>query len=442
MFDSLVDIVRAQIEGGAGSGGGGGNTVTGAAVDTELDQFEPDGSGTLALAFGQHLVAGQLLQQDYSEGPPAVNKLAIGLGEGEWEGPVKVFWAGTELSVSPDASTAGYRFHPGSLSSGLGDAVQGVDAFFSGGLTYNSTAYVALRLTEGQSSEKVTDKHRGIYECKLVPDYSHAGIQTDAGSYSTNPARLIAWAAEQAGAVDRIDWVSWTRLKEYCDETISWDDGTSTRNIARFEAHPVWTGPVDFSTFLDAVCLLCCATWQDDSTFIRFLLPTDQQAIHHFELGVNSGTADFKPTPPDLRTRINKAVFRFRDLDDEDLQPVSVTVERPALQEQYGEVVQEIAIANCNQSQARRVGEYWMRLTTDNPNRAQLSGFSDSYHVLPGDYVTVTANMIGWNQQLCRVTEAADLSTATNADKRNFTVQAIDGAVYRDSDQQPRQVQE
>lgn len=436
MFDSLFDAIRDQIDGASGgTGSGGGSGTTGAAVDSGLDEFQPDGSGTLPLAFGRHIVAGQLIQQSYTEGPPPVNKLAIALGEGEWEAAETVSWAGTDLSVSPDASTAGYRFYPGGIT-------QAVDAFFSGGLTYSSTAYVAIRLTEAQSAENVTDKHRGIYQCLLVPDYNIAGVETDAGSYSVNPARVIAYGAKKAGLINRIHWPSWKRLKDYCDETISWNDGTSTRNIARFEAHPVWVNQVSFPAFMDAVCFLCGATWQDDGTLIRFLLPTDQTPVHHFELGSNSNTSSFKAKPLTLRERITKLTLKFRDLDDENLKPATMIIERPKLADLYGENAQEIAIANCNQSQARRIGEMWMRLTSDFVQRADLDGYGDSWHVLPGDYVTVTAPPVGWDRQLCKVTAATDLSNSTTADRRQYTVQKIDGPVYSDADQQPRQVQE
>jgi hypothetical protein len=254
-----------------------------------------------------------------------------------------------------------------------------------------------------------------------------------------------------------VHWPSLYALRVHCAEEIEWDDGDSVRDIARFECHPVWTAKVSLPDFIEACCLTCGATPQDDGELYRFKLVSDQTPVHHFsgtgrlnDLTVaqqayyleHSNMADFTVEPDALRTRVNRLKISARDLDDDYLRNVTLTLEREDLQLRYPIVEQAITVPNMNQSQLRRVGEMFLRLSTDNPNRASFTGWPDSWHVLPGDYVTVTHPVNGWKSQLCRVEEITDQSTRTNPDLRSFTVRRIDGALHDDTSHTVRQLPE
>src|SRR4029434_3209435 len=84
---------------------------------------------------------------------------------GDWHSAVAVYYAGAPQSVSPDGSTAGYRFHAGEISTAVGSGNQQVDAFLSGGLAYSGTAYIAVKLTDAvANAEDRREKLRGRYK--------------------------------------------------------------------------------------------------------------------------------------------------------------------------------------------------------------------------------------------------------------------------------------
>ena len=425
-------------------GGGGGGVPTGASAQSEIAEFEPDG-GTLALAYGMHLVGGHLiLREDETSPEPTKIKLGIGLGEGGdqgWDSAVKVWWVGEELSVSPDADTPGYRFHRGIWSTGESDPEQGQDPFFTDPLTFSGTAYSAIRLTDGQSTPGRVDGHRGIYKCLRVFDYTVNGVASASSSYSTNPALIIADGFRRAGKLHRVHWQSLIGvLKPHCDETIPWDkdgDGMSV-DIPRFAAHPVWTRAVGLTEFLDAVCLLCGADWQDDGKLVRFKLATDQTPRHHFTVD-NIAPGSFQAQPDRLSERTNWLVVNYRDTDDEFLKQSKLYIKRESLIEAYGEIKQEIFLPNMKQSQAARIGQMLMRLSTDNPNKADLVGYSDSFHLLKGDYAAVTHPVNGWENALVRVESKTYLPTSNAPDRCRFTVRKIEGEIYKDTDHTPKQ---
>jgi len=414
---------------------------TGAASQTNIEEFLPAGGGPLALAFGKHLVAGQLAYNKYSSGPPPSHRFAIWNGEGlglGWDGVEAVTWAGKSLPLSPDGVTPGYHFHPGTFAH-ADPTNQGPDSFFTNPLHYNGTCYTAVLLPENLSVEQQPDKLRGVYRCLKMPIFNESGTWIDRDTatqykYSTNPADIIAFGFWRSGLTARLHWPSWARFRAYCAAQITWNDGSGDREINRFEAHPVWTKPVPLNELLDTLGLITGMTWQDDGELVRFLLPNDQTVSHRFS---TKNSTNFKPIPVKLRDRMNRLILKFRNVEDQWLKPSSVVIERETLWTRYGEIRQEIQLPNMTHSQARRIGEMIMRIATDNPNKASLEGYGDSFHLLEGDYCTVSHPVNGWNDRLCRINTITDLSASTRPDVRRFEVQRIDGPLYSDTDHKP-----
>jgi hypothetical protein len=427
------------------------NGATTAEATEEIQELQVEEGGTLALAYGKHVVRGHLVLHDYDAGPPPSGKVVMALGDGVgvgWDGVVSLYYAGEAISSSPDGSTAGYHFHPGTNSSGSGDPVQGLDSFFATGLTYNRTAYIAVKLPDKYAVEDRPDKLVGVYRCLKVYDYDANGTRGASAAYSVNPARVAAhFLVDLNGvATSRIDWPSWVRWRDYCDATLSWDDGTTTQTIARFECHVVFTSRPSLAEGLTLICSTAATTWQDDGEKIHFVLPTDTTPVHDFTDGVTTGTLSnivdnsFTVTPVDLRDRPSRLAAKFRDVQDTYLVEVQEEERRDDLEEKGAtpETAPRV-LPNMNRSQAQRLLARQMRIEADNPIFCELRGMGDSLHVLPGDYVTVSHSAVNWLGIKCLVISASDESAERAADERTFYLQRIDTDLYSDDDHHPIQ---
>jgi hypothetical protein len=419
--------------GGDGSGGDGSGSPT-SPSNNVINDLQVDTGATKPLAYGRHIVAGQLILHDYSAGPPAASTVLVALGVGEWDSIEKLWYAGDEV-----AATA-YHFHPGTQSTGPTDAVQGIDPFFPTGLTYSETAYVAVQVPEPFVSEDRPDKLRGLYKCLKVADYDANGNQTGYG-YSANPARVAADLLIKRGKrpASRIHWGSWVQLRDYCDELISWDDGTAVRSIKRFECHIVFSQATDLATALESALQTAGAFWQDDGKQIRFLRPVDPPAIHTFdESNIVDGSFSFYQK--DIRERPNRIQAKFRNIDDPFLIESTVETKRETLIEKVGIVDPGVRnFGNMTIAQAQRLLERQIRLEADFAIYCELRGQGDSLHVLPGDYVSVTHTVPLWTTVRCLVVDAVDESAEQYADERSFLLQRIDAPLYSDLDQKPIQ---
>jgi hypothetical protein len=393
----------------------------------------------LVLAYGRHPVQGTLVMHDTqtlsSTGEKQVTILQA-LGEGEWDACEQLYYAGEPL----DANFV--HFHPGTLSTGTGDALQGVDSFFPSGITYNGVAYVAVRLPAGMADENDPTRLKGVFRCLKVSDYDSAGNVTGY-SWSANPARVAAdLIIKRAGRpASRIDWPSWVAWRDYCDQTISWNDGTSTRTIKRFEANVFFGAPVSLDDALDLLCLLSCSDWQDVDGRLKFMTPQARASVHSFTLS-NIKEGSFSAYEKDRRERPTRWKASYRNHDDTYLSPADpVEAVRPDLYEALGQENEfyPLELGGMLKSQAERVLNYQMRLKSDLPVFCELTGLGDSAHVAPGDVVAVTHDVQGWAAKPFIVVSATDECIETTADERTFVLQEYNSAAYSDADQSPLQ---
>lgn len=431
IFDNTRDGSGGDYGGGGGGlSGGSGGAGFGADPAPSVTQLQLQEGGKLALAYGRHVVAGHLILHQTT----APVTILQAFGQGPWDSIEKIWYNGQELLP------AEFNFHPGTVSTGTGDPVQGVDPFFSTGLTYSETAYVAARVPTAFANDNPPDKLRAVCKCLRVADYDRNGVQIGYG-YSANPARVAAdLILVQAGlSARRIDWPSWAEWRDSCAKLISWDDGTTVRNIPRFECHVVFLDSVNLHDALNAVVATCASSWQDDGELIRFFGPDQTTPVHHFT-PANIVSGSVRLSQRGITDRPNLARVKFRDLDSEFLSEASVSTDRQKLQELVGVVEASTRnIPNCNYSQAQRLLERQMRLDADNPVICELQGVGDSFHVLPGDYVWVSHPLPGWEYQKCLVIEASDEAAEKSSDTRSFVLQAINGELYRNTDHRPIQ---
>lgn len=392
-----------------------------------LNQLKVNG-GYLALAYGLHIVAGTLVLHQQVSGQPSV--IINALGEGEWDTCERLFYNGE------DVAAADFHFHPGTFSTGNDDPIQGVDAFFATGQTFNGTAYVATKMPVELAADDRPDKLRGIFRCLKVQDYDANGNELEYG-YSTNPALhaadLIIKRAKLPKA--RINWPKWKAWRDVNAALIEWDDGTNVRQIPRFESHLAFTGPTTLATALDALCASCGAFWQDDGEQFIFIPPTESTPLHHFTMA-NIVSGSVKVERRDARERPNRLTAVFRDLDNEYLQEgAPIEVNRQALQDQYGIYEgPQLSLPNMRISQAQRLLQRQLRLLADFPLTISLDGFGDSFHLLPGDFAYLTHPLLGFVQEKCLVTEVIDEPAESEPDVRRFKLLHTPTPLYSDAD--------
>lgn len=350
-------------------------------------------------------------------------------------------------------TTAGYNFRRGIVPTDIQDIQHSGAISLSAGLAHSGTADVIMILTTAQASEDRPDKFRGRFKCRRTYDFNAAGTEIGYG-YSANPARVAADvvlnfferlfpddnALAREKFQERIDWPAWRAWADYNDTLIPWNrDGSGNVNIPRFEAHIAFTEGLILADALDRICAMCAAWWQDDGEKIIFLPPIERDPIHHFdESNIMSAP---QMIPRDLRERPNRFIATVRDFDDEFLG--EETSENPVRREEsirkVGEIKSERVFSNMRLSQAQRLLERQARLEHDNATNCTLVGDETSIHVLPGDFVTVSHPLLNWEYQRCLVVDIEVRSAEEGADHVSCTLQAINGALYSDTDHTPIQ---
>lgn len=221
----------------------------------------------LPLAYGRHIVGGNVIFLHKNSDDTAT--LFVALGEGEWDGPEVVWVNGVAIDLT---DTNAFHFHPGREGE-LGEETapatpnQKICGFYPAGftprLTFSRTAYVAFKLKPDPTAPGPEFDVRGIYRTMKVRQFDTAGNQT-AYSYSANPAWCILdllirrfikphqlagellTAAEKA----RIDFAAFRAAADEGD----FDLGGGTK---RFEAHVAFVEATDLGRALEQLLLLC-----------------------------------------------------------------------------------------------------------------------------------------------------------------------------------------
>lgn len=116
----------------------------------------------------------------------------------------------------------------GTLQLYKNEASQGVDAAFPTDTPHSGVAWIVAELASGMGDADTTttppEGLKGIFRTTKVNDYDSTGSVTDY-SYSANPAREVADLLTRIGGIptSRIDWVSWTAWRDYCDALIHFE---------------------------------------------------------------------------------------------------------------------------------------------------------------------------------------------------------------------------
>jgi hypothetical protein len=357
----------------------------------------------------------------------------------------------------------GYIFRPGTIASDINDLVQVQDlTTWPSGLAYSGSAAATVRLSEAQSAEDRPDGFKCIAECSRTPNYDATGAEiVEQYGYAPSPARAVAdrfLHFYQRRYRDRLDiaqekfrartyWPSWIDWRDNSAQLIPWDrlgDGVNVF-VPRAEFHGGFTGDVTMAQILDEICGQSFTMWQDDGEQIIFLPPTPRGPVHHFHPG-NIVRAPQRSVQK-LKSRPNRVILHFRDIEDQYLGEGSVEPPADTLQHQLredsisrvGEMRSERQVGNMSYSQAYRLAEYTARLVHDNPVRVNLVGNATAIHLAKADLVTVSHPELGWEYQLCLALTVRVRSAEDSADEVEVNLQKIDGLLYDDTYHRPRQ---
>lgn len=213
----------------------------------------------LTVAFGRAIAEGHLLRSYFSGNQVyCFNRL----GEGRWNLLEAVYWRGFGLASSE------YHFHPGTHSTSMSDATQGVDAWFTGDVPHSHSVTLGYRTPPDQAdtSNLITNPPLGlsvIAQTKWSPDYNSSGVQTDY-NFFVNPANEIIevllsyarmpnlpsiYADIAAYWLARIDWGNWVAFRDFHNQTET-VDYTTIANLEGFGLTGRYYNGNNFDTFL------------------------------------------------------------------------------------------------------------------------------------------------------------------------------------------------
>ncbi|HWP85955.1 MAG TPA: phage tail protein [Terriglobia bacterium] len=401
------------------------------------------------LAYGKHVVAGNVILKDETDLSRTV--VLIALGEGEWDGIEKLYVNGAEvdLAASPD-----YHFHKGlhgELSSGgtldpegagspypfAADGDQKVDSFTPGGvqgLTFSRTAYLALRIPFDVFAPGPALDVRGVFRTRKVRLFNSEGVQTGY-QYSENPAWQIADLLTQVRGLpdSRLDWASFVAAANYCDQLI---DPDGQGSVPRFVSNVAFTEEVSFDQALRALLATCRGLLLDTEGTIKLRIDQPRAPVFDFDMN-NIVAGSFEASYRDTRESANRLELLFRDTEN-DLAVMTKLWNHEPQQALTGRVITaRLYLGNLPQQQAERIGNYLLTRSIDNRLHCRLRSTAASLAVMPGDVVRVQHDVAPWSQAAAgedRFQAFEVLEVQENPDEtRDFLLRIYNPAAYPDT---------
>ncbi len=181
----------------------------------------------LEVAIGLHVVEGDLAKSIVTGSSPThivtvQNLLGDAFGKG-WGGPLGVWYKGTVRDSTK------YKFHPGIMSPGNGDATQGIDSVFDQDTPHSNTAWIRVECPSGSevgipdfdTQNNPPSDLSTIMKCQLGDIYDDTGSVVATDTFLTNPADVLAFGCKEIRryANSRIDWAALDTLRGICNDT-------------------------------------------------------------------------------------------------------------------------------------------------------------------------------------------------------------------------------
>ena len=351
----------------------------------------------VTLAYGRHLVGGNVILKDQTD--PNRTILFIALGEGEWDSVEKLYLNEKLLTETQD-----FHFHPGidgQLSSngtlhpeGLtgGQKVDSLTPPGVQGLTFSRTAYVALHAPFDVFAPGPEMIVRGIFKTRKVRFFDSNGVRTGYG-YSDNPAWQIAdlLTAVRGLSDSRLDWASFKAAADYCDALIP----INGQQVKRFVSHVAFTEEVDFDQALETLLLTCRGHLLDTAGTIALRIDQARGSILDFDMdSIIDGS--FSAWWKDTRQLASHLEMSFRDLDNDFAVTTKLWNHQPQ-QARTGRVITaRLHLGNMAQHQAERIGSYLLTRAIDNNLFCRFRSTQAALAVMPGDVVRVKHDAAPW----------------------------------------------
>ncbi len=197
-----------------------------ALVSTELlDRLTAQQNIPLALAYGRHLVAGNVILRD-DDTTLDITTLFVALGEGEWDNVEELRLNGLVLDSSK------FHFHPGKdgeVGTGGVPGDQKIDLWLPTGiqgLTFSRTAYVVIRSDADIEAPTSDFFVLGKYRTRKVRTYDANGVETGF-RYSANPVWHVLDLLRLRDPTTRINFAMFAAEAVVCDELITVDSGAN-----------------------------------------------------------------------------------------------------------------------------------------------------------------------------------------------------------------------
>ena len=235
----------------------------------------------------------------------------------------------------------------------------------------------------------------------------------------------IEWWEATGPAELRLDWSSPSQPYQTVPQ-----DRLYPKNepMKRFECHAGFTARTTFDEFLRAICFTANATWQDVDGKLKFFcvedLTTPSFAFDYTNIQKNTITYYPRFSQQELLSLPNRYIADGRDLESRYLEPFdpALQYEIESLQQEVGRVIEEtVSVGNTSRSQGIRNLQHYAKLKTA-PMVCELEGLPQTFPVLPGDLVTVTDEISGWNEKEFLCIDAIDNSIDTDKDHRKLTL--------------------
>lgn len=363
---------------------------------------------------------------------------------------------------------ANYVFHPGTLSTGYSDPVQGRPTFFPNlNFTFSGICYLEVFLPSVRSPADAAATPDGseVYLRGLkVMHYEIADgkLQETAEAFSANPILVGIDDLIEVGQISLLRFQTyaqtWIDGVNICDFNIDWDKGADhggVVSIPRFEAHIAFSQNIEpFLAFNQILALCPGMKWQDVNGGLRLLPSLDRDPVHTF---IYDPTQTVTPTnvvrrglnftPRDPSVLYNFYIISYRDLDNENYKQKYVYIDYGDLRDAVGGILIPapiITLGVMRQSQAERAGWYTARSVTGwyndagvllYPAQIEVKGQVDSYHVAKCDNVLLAHDLMEVREADAMLCTVLKESFDTPAGQRSFTIQLTDRTrLYKDTD--------
>lgn len=233
----------------------------------------------------------------------------------------------------------------------------------------------------------------------------------------------------------KLEWINNSGNSEYLFE---WESASQPRQavpqdalfpsdetVTKYACHVAFTQRTGFDDFLRQILFTCSGAWQDANGKLKFFSLPDREPTYHFdETNIKKGTFQFshRYSQQDMQQLPNRFIAEGRDLESRYLEkfdpPLFVDVQD--MQEIAGRVIEEtVSIGNAKRWHGHKMLSHHAFLKT-RQIVCEFEGTPATLGVLPGDLVTVSHPLSGWENEAFLVIEAADKSVGRGADERLF----------------------